>query len=111
MLSHSGLKQYSAKALEMAKAAGAKTANVTSLESEAKADLADVVIRTSIRDKSAAFTISHTGAMTVLAMLAAEVGVRAGRTEAKTLQSDLGDLPKLVEVTAAEITRLDEVNT
>ena len=32
VLSHSGVKQYSAKALEMAKAAGAKTANVTSLE-------------------------------------------------------------------------------
>ncbi len=97
VLSHSGAKQYSAKALEMAKAAGAKTANVTSLESEAKADLANVVIRTSIRDKSSAFTISHTGAMTVLAMLAAEVGVLVGRAEAQTLQSDLGGLSKLVE--------------
>ena len=40
--------------------------------------------------------------MTALAMLAAEVGVRAGRSEAQSLQSSLGELPKLVEAALSQ---------
>ena len=73
VMAHSGTKHYSGEALALAKASGASTALVTCLTSEAKVDQADVVLRTTYRDRSSAFTISHTGAMTALAMVASKV--------------------------------------
>ena len=73
VMAHSGTKHYSGEALALAKASGASTAIVTCQTSEAKLDQADVVFRTTYRDKSSAFTISHTGAMTALAMAASRV--------------------------------------
>ena len=95
--SHSGTRVYSSRALEMAKARGAQTANVTGLESDAKSSLSDVVIRTSTREMSSTHTISHTAAMTVLAMVATELGLRAEKQQAASLQKELGRLPGLVE--------------
>ena len=74
VMSHSGRKHYSMRVLEGAKAAGAVVALVTSTESEGRLDLADVVLRTSYREKSATHTISHTTAMTALMMVAVELG-------------------------------------
>ena len=73
VMAHSGTKHYSGEALALAKASGASTALVTCQTSEAKLDQADVVVRTTYRDRSSAFTISHTGAMTALAMIASRV--------------------------------------
>lgn len=73
VMAHSGMKRYSGEALAMARAMGASTALVTCQTSEARLDQADVVVRTTYRDRSSAFTISHTGAMTALAMIAARV--------------------------------------
>lgn len=101
VMSHRGTKMYSAQALEMAKAGGAHTALVTGIGSGGKLELAEVVLRTSPQDRSAAFTISHTTAMTALAMLATEVGVEAGRAEARELQRSLTRLPRLVEAALA----------
>ena len=98
VMSHRGTKLYSLRALESAKAAGTTTAVVTGIGSAARIDLADVVVRTSTADLSSAFTISHTGAMTALAMLAAEVGAAAGRPEAEELRRELARLPDLVGV-------------
>ena len=96
VMSHRGTKRYSARALELARANGATTAVVTGIGSDARTDLADVVVRTSERDPSSAFTTSHTAAMTVLAMLSAELGARAGRAEGRGLQRSIADLPQLV---------------
>ena len=74
VMSHTGTKHYSREILSMAREAGAVTALITSQVSEAKLELADVVLRTTYRDRSSAFTISHTGAMTALAMTAVELG-------------------------------------
>ena len=74
VMSHTGNKHYSREVLSMAKEAGAVTALVTSQGSEANLELADVVLRTTYRDRSSAFTISHIGAMTALAMTAVELG-------------------------------------
>ena len=74
VMSHSGRKHYSMRVLERAKSAGAVTALVTSTRSEGRLDLADVVLRTSYRDRSATHTISHTTAMTALMMVAVELG-------------------------------------
>ena len=73
VMAHSGTKHYSGEALALAKASGASTVLVTCQTSEARLDQADVVVRTTYRDRSSAFTISHTGAMTALAMIASRV--------------------------------------
>ena len=97
VMSHRGTKRYSARALEMAKAAGAGTAIVTGIGSEARDDLADVVLRTCPQEKSAAFTISHTAAMALLVMLAAEIGRATARPEAEVVAAGLARLPELVQ--------------
>ena len=81
VMAHSGTKHYSTEALNLAREAGAMTALVTSLTSEAKLEQADVVVRTTYRDRSSAFTVSHTGAMTALALAASRTpgGERIGR--------------------------------
>ena len=81
VMAHSGTKRYSGEALALAKESGASTALVTCLTSEAKVDQADVVLRTTYRDRSSAFTISHTGAMTALAMAASKVAGGEGLAE------------------------------
>ena len=73
VMAHSGTKHYSGEALSLARASGASTALVTCQTSEARLDQADVVVRTTYRDRSSAFTISHTGAMTALAIIASRV--------------------------------------
>lgn len=93
VLSHTGRKRYSREVLELAEEAGAATALITSVESEARVEQADVVLRTTYRDRSSAFTISHTGAMTVLAMLA----TRLGRTGGTGPTLDLKALPGFTE--------------
>ncbi|MEE9325227.1 MAG: SIS domain-containing protein [Dehalococcoidia bacterium] len=99
VMSHRGSKQVSAQALALSKKRGAVTAVVTGQDSAAREDLADSVIRTCPQEKSAAFTISHTTAMTALMMLAAEVGATAGQPEAKELSKSLQKLPQWVEET------------
>ena len=96
VLSHRGTKLYSAQALEMAKAAGARTAVVTALDSQARTDLADTVLRTCPEERSSAFTISHATAMTVLSMLAVEIGTLTDRAQALELSPSLKSLPALV---------------
>lgn len=73
VLSHTGRKEISRRALEMARAAGAVTALVTGQDTEADLSLADVVLTSSAPERSAAYTMSHTGAMTVMAMVAASI--------------------------------------
>ena len=96
VLSHRGTKLYSAQALEMAQSAGARTAVVSALGSQARTDLADTVLRTCPEERSSAFTISHSTAMTMLSMLAVEIGIRSDRTQAHELARDLKSLPELV---------------
>ena len=97
VMSHRGTKRYSDQALEMAKNAGATTAIVTGVGSDARTGLADLVVRTSEPDPSSAFTISHTTAMTTLTMLAAQLGTLTGVSAAAALQRELSRLPDLVE--------------
>ena len=81
VMAHSGTKHYSAEALSMAKESGAMTAILTCQTSEARLELADVVLKTTYRDRSSAFTVSHTGAMTALALIASRLpgGEETGR--------------------------------
>ena len=81
VMAHSGTKRYSTEALRLAKESGATTAIVTCQTSEARLEEADVVVRTTYRDRSSAFTVSHTGAMTALALIASKLpgGEELGR--------------------------------
>ena len=96
VLSHRGTKTYSAQSLELARHHGAKTAIVTAIGSAADAGLADVVVRTCKPETSSAFTVSHTSAMTVLAMLAARLGGSSADQAASSFSTELERLPDLV---------------
>ena len=73
VLTHRGTKTYSARALERAHESEAATGLLTGVGSDARRELANVVVETSEPDPSSAFTISHTAALTALTMLAFEL--------------------------------------
>lgn len=75
VMSHTGTRQFSNKSMERAIAAGATRLSVGSLTAEHAGS--QQVLRTVERDRSAAFTSSHLGALTVLAQLATVVGDQA----------------------------------
>ena len=90
VLSHRGTKTYSARSLEHAHEAGAKTALLTGIGSDARRELPGAVVETSLPDPSSAFTVSHTAAITALTMLAVEL---SSQDTAETLAG----LPGLVQ--------------
>ncbi len=102
IISHRGTKTYSFLALEMAKAAGAFVVCVTSTGPGPRVQTADVMLQTVEPERSAAFTISYTTALSVLAMLALAMGERTGDEEAlPSLRASLGEVPgKIAEVLA-----------
>lgn len=97
VMSHRGTMRYSAHALEAARAAGGPTGLITGLDSRAPAGAADMVLQTCPQEKSSAFTISHTTAMTVLAMLAKELAILRDQPGAREFGTALKDLPSLVD--------------
>ena len=74
VISHRGTKTYSFQALELAKERGAYTVSVTSTAPGPRLQIADTELNTVAPEVSAAFTVSYTAALTVLAMLAVETG-------------------------------------
>ena len=93
VMSHRGTKHYSRQALALTKASGAATALITGRDSKAEQKLADMIMETSYQDRSAAFTISHTAAMTALAMTAVQV---QGNDKAPESEA-LGKLPEAMQ--------------
>ena len=69
VISHRGTKRSSYDALDVANSLGAYTVAITSTDPGPRILAADAGIRTVDQEKSAAFTISYTTALTVLAML------------------------------------------
>ncbi len=107
IISHRGTKTYSFLALEMAKAAGAFTVCVTSTSPGPRVQAADVMLQTVEPERSAAFTISYTTALSVLAMLALEMGHHAGEVEGLDgLREELGEVPAHIDGILA---RADEI--
>ena len=74
IISHRGTKTYSFLALELARERGAYTVAVTSTDPGPRLQVADVSFHTVSPERSSAFTISYTTALTVLALLASELG-------------------------------------
>ena len=97
IISHRGTKTYSFLALELAKERGAYTVAVTSTDPGPRLQVADVSLHTVSPERSSAFTISYTTALTVLAMLAAELGAALGNNgDAAQLKDRLLDVPDAV---------------
>ncbi|MYC31069.1 MAG: SIS domain-containing protein [Chloroflexi bacterium] len=78
IISHRGTKTYSFLALELARERGAYTVAVTSTDPGPRLQVADVSFHTVSPERSSAFTISYTTALTVLALLASDLGEITG---------------------------------
>jgi glutamine---fructose-6-phosphate transaminase (isomerizing) len=85
-VSHRGAKRYTALALEQARENGCLTALVTG-EAGSGEGHADVLFRTVAQERSSAHTVSYTGAVAVLALLAGRLGYH--RTGSATLPDEL----------------------
>lgn len=85
-VSHRGTKRYTALAMRRAREAGCKTALVTG-EGDAETPEVDFLFRTLAQERSAAHTVSYTGAIAALALLAGRLGRR--RTGEETLDAGL----------------------
>lgn len=111
LMSHRGTKRYSAEALALARARGARTAVVTAIESAIGDEDADHVVRTCRPESSAAFTVSHATALTALAMVAVRAGEANGVAEASALAGAVEQLHVLTEwglATEPTVRRLTE---
>jgi glutamine---fructose-6-phosphate transaminase (isomerizing) len=104
VMAHSGTKTYTTRALERARASGVARISVGSLTAEHPGS--QLVLRTVEREKSAAFTASHTAAMFVLAQIAVLLGEGAGDREVPGLRRALAGLPDEID---AVLAREDEV--
>jgi glucosamine--fructose-6-phosphate aminotransferase (isomerizing) len=104
VMAHSGTKTFTMRALERARARGATALSVGSLTAQHPGS--QLVLRTVERERSAAFTASHTAAMFVLAQIAFVLGEHEGIPGAHDLRGALAGLPALV---AAVLDREDEV--
>ncbi len=104
VMAHSGVKQYSSQSMARAKAAGVPVLSVGSLTAEHPDS--DLVLRTVERERSAAFTASHTAAMTVLAQIATALGEGRGAAGVAGFREALGRLPDAV---ADALAREDDV--
>ena len=96
VVSHRGTKTYSFQALEMAKAAGAYTVSITSTSPGPRIQVADVVLNTVAQERSAAFTVSYTTALTVLGLLATAVASWSdANEELPPLRAQLEEIPQI----------------
>ena len=103
VMAHTGVKQFSARAMEHAASVGATVLSVGSLAAEHPGST--LILRTVPREKSAAYTTSHLAAMTVLAQVATAVGEQTGVGD----QGFRETLARLPDQVAAILGREDEV--
>ena len=97
IISHRGTKTYSFLALELAKEKGAYTVAVTSTDPGPRLRVADTSLHTVAPERSSAFTISYTAALTVLALMASELGASLGSGgDVADLKDELLEVPDVV---------------
>jgi glucosamine--fructose-6-phosphate aminotransferase (isomerizing) len=97
VMAHTGVKQYSARAVEIAKAAGARCIGISGRDSKMSEDGLALVLRTVARETSAAYTASHLGALTVLAQIATALGERRDASAVQGWRDALAALPEQIE--------------
>ncbi|MFN8542192.1 MAG: SIS domain-containing protein [Thermomicrobiales bacterium] len=97
VMAHRGTKTYSARAVELAQAADVTCIGISGQDSKFADSGADLVLRTTAQERSAAFTASHLGAMTVLAQVATALAERRGLAVAAEWREALAALPAQIE--------------
>ncbi len=105
VLSHTGRKAISRQALELAHAAGAATALLTCDDTEADLSQVDIVLTTGGPERSAAYTVSHTSAMTAMALVAASI---SGTASASSPGGAMDAITALPDAMSAALTTDDK---
>jgi len=101
IMAHTGVKRFSAESLARATAAGVTVISVGSQAAEHPGS--QQILRTIDREKSAAYTSSHTTAMTVLAQIATELGEQRVASGTAGFRAALTALPdQIADVLARE---------
>ena len=95
VMAHSGTKTFSMRSLERARGEGATVVSVGSLTAEHPGS--QLVLRTVERERSSAFTSSHTSAMYVLAQVATALARQRSLPVAGAFERALAALPDQVE--------------
>ena len=109
VISHRDTKTYSFQALEMAKSTGAYTVSITSTNPGPRIQVAHAVLNTVEQERSAAFTVSYTSALTVLALLATAVGsLTDNGEELLLLRTQLEEMPQKVSQVLARQSAVQE---
>ncbi len=104
VMTHTGVKTFSKVGMQRAQESGARVLSVGSMEAEHP--WSELALRTTPRERSAAYTSSHLCAMTVLAQVAAELGDLNGSSASAGYRNALADLPRQVQ---SVLDRKDEV--
>ncbi len=104
VMAHRGTKQFSARAVEVARAAGVPCIGISGRGSQMTDDGPDLVLRTVEQETSSAYTASHVGALTVLAQVATVVGERNGAAAISGWRDALAALPDQI----ADVLRREE---
>ena len=95
IMTHTGVKTFSRVAMQRAHEAGARVLSVGSKGAEHPGS--ELVLRTTEREKSAAYTSSHMAAMTVLAQVASELGRLNGSSATSGYREALASIPSQVQ--------------
>ncbi len=97
IISHRGTKTYSFEALDVARDRGALTIAISSTSPGPRLEPADIKFQTVEQEKSAAFTVSYTSALAVMAQIAIELGLMGGVAAANGARSELERVPSLMQ--------------
>lgn len=97
VMAHKGTKQYSARAVEIAKAAGVPCIGISGRGSKMSGEGPTLILRTTAQETSAAYTASHLGALTVLAQIATTLGEQRGIAAVTGWRGALAALPEQIE--------------
>ena len=109
VISHRGTKTKSFQALEMANATGPYTVSITSTNPGPRIQAARDVLNTVEQERSAAFTVSYTSALTVLALLSIAVGSRTDNSEELLLlRAQLEEVPQKATQVLARQTEIQQ---
>ncbi|MEZ4522312.1 MAG: SIS domain-containing protein [Thermomicrobiales bacterium] len=95
IMTHTGVKTFSKVAMQRAHEAGARVLSVGSRQAEHPGS--ELVLRTTDREKSAAYTSSHVSAMTVLAQVATQLGELNGSNATSGFRSALEEVPSQIQ--------------
>ncbi len=109
VMAHRGTKTFSARALALAQGADVTCIGISGRDSKFADSEADLVLRTTPQERSAAYTTSHLGAMTVLAQIATALAARRGLACAAEWRTALDALPAQIEEVLGRETDVQQI--